>query len=246
MTVEKQSLSNKLLNIQVQLKSTKTQFNKFGNYYYRNAEDILEALKPLCKDNRCLLTLHDQIDLIGDRYYVTATALLLDCDSDNIMECKASARESTEKKGMDASQITGASSSYARKYALSGMFLLDDNKDADSQSEDKKPESTQPKPAPTPAPKKETKPTTTKNFEFLEAMKKRKNKLNALTGDDVVYYSALGGKGYEKSNQIPLNKQKAALKFFDEMILELEESAQEKEASEFFDEQLKLEAEEEK
>lgn len=121
---------NKLTLIQSELKAPKEQFNKFGNYAYRNCEDILESLKPLLKKYGCSLTIEDEIFLIGERYYVKATATMhTEKDSHSV---SAFARESQDKKGMDDSQITGSTSSYARKYALNGMFLIDDTKDADS------------------------------------------------------------------------------------------------------------------
>lgn len=120
---------NELSRIQKELKAPKGQFNKFGNYKYRSCEDILEAVKPLLGD--CCLTISDDIVLIGDRFYVKATARLALSNEDYI-ENSALAREALDKKGMDESQITGASSSYARKYALNGLFAIDDTKDADA------------------------------------------------------------------------------------------------------------------
>ena len=120
-----------LVKIQSELKAPKNLFNKFGGYYYRSAEDILEALKPLLLKYDCLLTLKDEIILIGNRFYVRATASLRNSEG-SIVEVTAYAREEESKKGMDSSQITGAASSYARKYALNGLFLIDDQKDADA------------------------------------------------------------------------------------------------------------------
>lgn len=121
----------KLNAIQVSLKAPKNQRNSFGNYNYRSCEDILEAVKPLLKDNSCVLLLKDEIVNAGGKNYVKATATLVDFDGDTVC-CEAYAREPDSKKGMDDSQITGATSSYARKYALNGLFAIDDNKDADS------------------------------------------------------------------------------------------------------------------
>lgn len=121
----------KLAKIQATLKAPKNQFNSFGKYNYRSCEDILEAVKPLL--NGLVLTVSDEIVLIGDRYYVRATATLTD-GKEGITN-PAYAREEDNKKGMDASQLTGATSSYARKYALAGLFLLDDNKDSDATNE---------------------------------------------------------------------------------------------------------------
>ena len=119
-----------LLKIQTKLKAPKNQFNKFGNYMYRSCEDILEAVKPLLKQTGCFLTINDEIVQIGERIYVKASARFH--DGDESISTEAYAREEPVKKGMDASQITGSASSYARKYALNGLFLIDDTKDADS------------------------------------------------------------------------------------------------------------------
>ena len=128
-----------LQNIQADLKVPKGQHNSFGNYNYRNAEDIQEALKPLLAKHGGAVTICDSVIQVGERIYVEATVSLYDNAGELIMATKAYAREPSEKKGMDASQITGAASSYARKYALGGMFLLDDTKDADSHGNGTKP-----------------------------------------------------------------------------------------------------------
>lgn len=123
-------LLEKLQLIQSKLKAPKNQRNNFGNYNYRSCEDILEAVKPLLEEQKLTLTISDDIVNIGDRYYVKAKVTIQDeTDSKTVT---AMARESETKKGMDESQITGACSSYARKYALNGLFLIDDTKDADS------------------------------------------------------------------------------------------------------------------
>jgi hypothetical protein len=122
---------NELINIQSKLKAPKGQYNSFGKYKYRSCEDILEAIKPLLKETGCVLTITDEIVLIGDRFYVKATVLLKNSSGETI-STSAYAREEESKKGMDGSQVTGASSSYARKYALNGMFCIDDTKDSDS------------------------------------------------------------------------------------------------------------------
>ena len=119
----------KLEEIQKNLKAPKGQFNKFGGYNYRSCEDILQALKPHLND--AALTITDDIIQIGDRFYIKATVTLIDSAGETISS-SAMAREALTKKGMDDAQITGSASSYARKYALSGMFLLDDTKDADA------------------------------------------------------------------------------------------------------------------
>lgn len=142
-------VTEKLAQIQQSLKAPKNQYNKFGDFHYRSLEDILEALKPLLKEVKCILVINDEIVLIGGRFYVKATATLHDLESGEAIECSAYAREAESKPKMDESQVTGSSSSYARKYALNGLFLIDDVKDADtrdnSKPDDKKPEQKKPK-----------------------------------------------------------------------------------------------------
>ena len=125
------TIFEKLSAIQAELKAPKNQRNNFGNYNYRSCEDILEAVKPICQKNRTVLSLYDELVNIGDRYYIKATAHLIDIETAESIITTAYAREEEEKKGMDGSQITGASSSYARKYALNGLFCIDDSKDSD-------------------------------------------------------------------------------------------------------------------
>ena len=122
---------NKLLAIQSELKAPKDLLNKFGGYKYRSCESILEALKPHLQKHGLVLCLHDDMVAVGNRIYVKSTALLQDSDK-TVASVTAFAREEEVKKGMDSSQITGAASSYARKYALNGMFLIDDARDSDS------------------------------------------------------------------------------------------------------------------
>ena len=126
------NIYEKLLNIQTELKAPKGQYNSFGKYKYRSCEDILEAVKPICAKNKVTLILSDSLENIGDRYYIKATATLIDVENGENLENTAYAREEQEKKGMDGSQITGTASSYARKYALNGLFNIDDTKDADT------------------------------------------------------------------------------------------------------------------
>lgn len=121
-----------LIEIQAELKAPKGQFNAFGKYKYRSCEDILEAVKPLLKKHKCFLVLNDEMIEVGGRIYVKATASI-SSEEGTLMEATALAREPEAKKGMDESQITGAASSYARKYALNGLFAIDDAKDADTQ-----------------------------------------------------------------------------------------------------------------
>lgn len=118
--------------IQRELKAPKNLYNSFGKYNYRNAEGILEAFKPYEEKYNVAMVLTDDVVAVGDRVYVKAEAILVDCESDSKFVVSAFAQEAAEKKGMDASQITGTASSYARKYALNGLFLLDDTKDADT------------------------------------------------------------------------------------------------------------------
>lgn len=134
------NIYEKLSNIQNELKCNKNQFNKFGGYKYRSCEDILEAVKPICKNNKTTLVISDTLENIGDRYYIKATATLYDTENEAqeigignaFISNTAYAREEESKKGMDGSQITGTASSYARKYALNGLFNIDDTKDADT------------------------------------------------------------------------------------------------------------------
>lgn len=126
----------KLSDIQMRLKAPKSQYNNFGKYNYRNCEDILEAVKPLLNEHKLFINIADTIELVGTRYYVKATVTVSDGETE--VKSTAYAREEEAKKGMDGSQITGAASSYARKYALNGMFAIDDTKDADNNNNTKK------------------------------------------------------------------------------------------------------------
>lgn len=125
------SIMEELRKIQMMLKAPKGQLNKFGGYRYRSCEDILTAVKPLLAENECTLTITDDIIQVGDRVYVKATATLKNAKGEQ-ETTTAFAREEEMKKGMDESQVTGASSSYARKYALNGLFCIDDTRDADA------------------------------------------------------------------------------------------------------------------
>lgn len=124
------NIDERLIHIQGELKAPKSQENKFGGYKYRSCEDILEAVKPLLKKEKVTLTISDDIVEVGGRVYVKATATL--SDGEDTITTSAFAREAETKKGMDDSQITGSASSYARKYALNGLFAIDDTKDADA------------------------------------------------------------------------------------------------------------------
>lgn len=125
-------LYGRLMRVQKDLKAPKNQYNSFGKYRYRSCEDILEGVKPILQEYGCAIVLSDTIEQIGDRFYVKATATFYDCETGESVSNTAYARESDDKKGMDASQITGTASSYARKYALNGLLLIDDTKDADT------------------------------------------------------------------------------------------------------------------
>jgi hypothetical protein len=127
------NIYEKLLNVQTELKAPKGQFNAFGKYKYRSCEDILEALKPVLNKYKLTFFINDEIVEVNNRNYVKATITIINIEKpDEQIQTSALAREEETKKGMDGSQITGASSSYARKYALNGMFMIDDTKDSDS------------------------------------------------------------------------------------------------------------------
>lgn len=125
------SVYEKLMNVQSKLKAPKSQFNKFGNYSYRSCEDILEAVKPLLSEVKAVLNLEDEVLQIGDRFYVKATATFTDIEDEKNISKSAFAREEESQKGMSSAQVTGSVSSYARKYALNGLFCIDDTKDDD-------------------------------------------------------------------------------------------------------------------
>ena len=144
------NIYQKLGHVQFCLKAPKSQYNKFGNYNYRNCEDIQEAAKPIMNEIGAVLVISDDLVQVGERFYIKATAKFIDTDSGESIENTAYAREELEKKGMDVSQVTGSTSSYARKYALNGLFCIDDTKDADTpQAPDKpvQPDRTQPRQA---------------------------------------------------------------------------------------------------
>ena len=133
-----QTIYTKLNAIQTALKAPKDQFNEFGKYKYRKAEDILESVKPHLAANGCTLTCTDELILVGDRYYIKATATITSIEDGSAVSTTAYAREELEKKGMDESQVTGASSSYARKYALNGLLCIDDTADSDTTNQTKR------------------------------------------------------------------------------------------------------------
>jgi hypothetical protein len=138
--IEKMSIYKKLFLVQQHLVAPKNQYNSFGKYKYRSCEDIFEGLKPVLSTVMAIVKVSDEIVLIGDRFYLKATAVFRDAETGETIEHVAYAREAENKAGMDVSQITGATSSYARKYALNGLFGIDDTKDADSMDNTKKDE----------------------------------------------------------------------------------------------------------
>ena len=127
-----------LKHIQSELKAKKTQFNSFGKYYYRSCEDILEALKPLLKTYNCTLTISDEVKEVGSLVFIQSEARIIDNESKEEVFVTAQAGIDINRKGMDVSQCYGSSSSYARKYALNGLFLIDDTKDSDATNDHKK------------------------------------------------------------------------------------------------------------
>ena len=125
------SVYKKLIEVQTKLKAPKNQYNSFGKYSYRNCEDILEALKPILHEVGATIIISDEVVSVNERYYVKATVKFIDTETGEVVEASANAREEDNKKGMDSSQLTGSTSSYARKYALNGLFAIDDTKDSD-------------------------------------------------------------------------------------------------------------------
>ena len=161
-----------LASIQAELKAPKSQYNQFGKYKYRKAEDILEAVKPLLAKYGCALTCSDDMELIGDRYYIKATAMLICVEDGSTQCCEAYAREEEKKAGMDASQVTGASSSYARKYALNGLLCIDDTADSDTTNQGPEKPAEKPVESPKPARARKTAAAPEKPAETPENAKK--------------------------------------------------------------------------
>lgn len=146
-----ENITTRLASVQARLRAPKGQYNSFAKYHYRSAEDIIEAVKPLVHEQGMALTISDELVQVGDRYYVRATAAV--SDGEQTVAVTGFAREASERKGMDDSQITGSASSYARKYALNGLFAIDDGKDADAtQGQPAPARKATPKPAPEPSP----------------------------------------------------------------------------------------------
>jgi len=186
-------LFEKLQKVQSELKAPKGQLNKFGGYNYRSCEDILEAVKPLLQKNGLALVISDDVVIQGERYYIRANVRLIDAEEGDDFEVTAYAREAENKKGMDESQITGAASSYARKYALNGLFSIDDTKDADATNEHGKkaeedaarqPEDTN---QPDPPAKKEDKPVGVREMRLMNLRTVAENNGGELTQKDMVF-----------------------------------------------------------
>ena len=171
----------KLSKIQAELKAPKSQFNSFGKYNYRSCEDILEGVKPLLTEVKASLILNDAVEQIGERIYIKATATLIDIEKGEKVEVSAYAREDETKKGMDLSQVTGSTSSYARKYALNGLFCIDDTKDSDA---------------------------TNKGKEEIETITEPQQKrlFNLGKGNTQVVKEVLMAHGFTKSSEIPKGK----------------------------------------
>lgn len=167
------NIYEKLSKVQTELKAPKNQFNGFGKYKYRNCEDILEAVKPLLAKNKLTMIIGDEIEHIGERFYIKSTIELFDVETGETITTSKFAREEETKKGMDASQLTGSTSSYATKYALNGLFLIDDTKDADATNNhgnNQKNENKDTNKSDKPAQKKETKKITINTY--LDAIRK--------------------------------------------------------------------------
>ena len=186
--METKKIYEKLAKVQAELKAPKGQFNSFGKYHYRSQEDILEAVKPILSRQGMTINLTDDIVIVGERYYVKSTATVSD-GTDNI-SVTAFAREPSEKKGMDESQITGTASSYARKYALNGLFAIDDTKDSDAEEQTKQ---TIEKREATPLPKQPTnklddaliKEASSLKIDLNKVATYLKKNVNDLTNDDL-------------------------------------------------------------
>jgi len=194
----------KLLEVQIELKAPKSQYNAFGKYNYRNCEDILEAVKPLCKKHGVCLTITDNVEQLGDRYYVSAQATITEIgavpgEPGKSVTSVAFAREQDAQPGMQSPQISGGSSSYARKYALNALLLIDDTKDADFH-DNRSGQNSQKKPAAEENPKKY------KDFNFLTTAGNARKVLG-----DQPYYEVLGLEGYEHANEIPPDKREKVL-----------------------------------
>jgi len=202
---DRKATAHEQLNyIQTRLKAPKNQYNNFGKYKYRSCEDILEGVKPLLGD--CTLTISDRIEQVSDRFYVVAAARL--SDGKNNIEVEAYAREALTKKGMDEAQVTGACSSYARKYALNALFCIDDTKDADSA------DNTQPAPKPIvkPLEKPSEKLVTAAQLKRMFAIKNTKD----LSDEDLKKYIHAGF-GKESTKELTQAEYDEIIKFISAM-----------------------------
>lgn len=199
------TIYEKLAAIQSELNVPKSQYNKFGNYNYRKAEDILDAVKPVARKHGCAVTCTDAVVIIGDRYYIKATATLTDFQTGGSVSTEAFAREEFEKKGMDGSQVTGASSSYARKYALGGLFCLDDNQDSDATNTGGGTAAKKPAPAPAPA---KTTPAKSAAAPAKEAPKPApvKERIKGLTESQYSKYVEMAAKNIPTSDGKPVRE----------------------------------------
>jgi hypothetical protein len=199
----------KLSTVQSKLKVSKENFNSFGNYKYRSCEDILEGAKPILKEVSAIVTLTDTVELIGDRFYIKATATFIDTEKGETVSVNAFAREDVTKKGMDLAQVTGSVSSYARKYALNGLFCIDDTKDSDSTNKHGKDEEEAYTPPKAP-PQQE-------NGELIS--KPQANRIFALSGGNAdICKEVLKTFGYTKSDEVKKTHYEAICKAVQEVV----------------------------
>lgn len=203
----------KLSVVQSKLKVSKENFNSFGNYKYRSCEDILEGVKPLLKEVSAIVTLTDTVELIGDRFYIKATATFIDTEKGETVSVNASAREDVTKKGMDLAQVTGSVSSYARKYALNGLFCIDDTKDSDATNKHGEDEE-----EPYTPPKADKPPVTPPaNTELIT--KPQVNRMFALSdGNADICKEVLKTFGYTKSDEVQKKHYEAICKAVQEVV----------------------------
>lgn len=186
----------KLAKIQQELNVPKTKWNKFGEFYYRSCEDILQAIKPLLEKYQVTLKVEDKAELIGNWVYIEATAILTNLEGSDFISNRAYARESDVKKGMDASQLTGTASSYARKYALNGLLLLDDVKDADTDEYGK-----------------QTQEEKSKEEKYIAATEKQKEMIKTLFANDVAELTnILATKGKKHINELSIQEASEIIK----------------------------------
>lgn len=230
------TFKEKLLAVQTALKAPKDQYNDFGKYKYRSCESILEAVKPLLASNKLLLNMTDDIVAAGDRIYVKATATLLDAeDTNDNIQTTAFAREPLDKKGMDDSQVTGTASSYARKYALNAMFLIDDTKDADTNEYREMTANSKPQKAKKEEAKDEPKPDTTATVRANAIMEIREKLLDDDIPEEWIC-SFYGQKALEKLKDSNLKTINKRFKDFRDKYIEMNEFEKQQAASRSEDE----------